>query len=415
MRISTIEVSNQRGVRNALCDRVPSLMVIAGPNGSGKSTLLNAIRVQANYENIMYVGPHRAMRRQKVQQRYLLTNSISLETILSSKNVPGFDGIQIFDHNRDPWGYDDSPNFLKHALCQIEMDRQQAITARFDRDQKIDEGAVLDPWKPLRDLTNNLLPHMSFARIDTSNRDLVRVLWKVHDIDELIDLDDLSSGEKSIVQMFYPLVEREIKALVKETSIGPQPVDRPEFCVLIDEPELHLHPNLQLKVVDYLRVLTSNAQTQVILATHSPTIVKYASFEELYLLRPPELVAHGENQLVQIASDEERLSFLRDVFGSTANLTALQPVVIVESVSEREASKVLPDRKLYRALHAGFDRVTLIPGGGKDQCKCLLGVLGTALQNFSTELHAIALLDRDTDELREDGSEVTPIFWTGAK
>ena len=238
---------------------------------------------------------------------------------------------------------------------------------------------------------------MSFVKIDATNRDQVKVLWSVHGLKDPVDLDDLSSGEKSIVQMFYPLVEREIKALLKEIDAGPQTVERPELCVLIDEPELHLHPNLQLKVLDYLRVLTAGVHTQVIVATHSPTMVEYASFEELFLLRPVELVEPEQNQLVQVASDEERLTFLREVFGSTANLTALQPVVLVEGVGEQTASKVIPDRKLYRALHPGFDRVTLIPGGGKAECKALLRVLNDALQQFSSQLQAVALLDRDTE------------------
>lgn len=372
-------------------------MVIAGPNGAGKSTLLNAIRSQAQFTNIMYVGPHRAMRRQQVQQRHLLAPSISIETLLSGQNVPGFEGIRIFDGTRDPWGSDDLANYLKHALCQIEVDRQQAITSKVDRDGGIVSGTLIDPWKPLRELTQNLLPHMSFVKIDATNRDQVKVLWRVHRLETLVDLDDLSSGEKSIVQMFYPLVEREIKALVKEIEAGPQTVERPELCVLIDEPELHLHPNLQFKVLDYLRVLTSGSHTQVIVATHSPTMVEYASFEELFLLRPVELVEPEQNQLVQIASDEERLSFLKDVFGSTSNLTALQPVILVEGVSEKNASKVLPDRKLYRALHPGFDHVTLIPGGGKSECKALLRVLNDALEHFSIRLQAVALLDRDTE------------------
>ena len=397
MRLSSFEIVNQRSIKLAQCVKVPPLMVVAGPNGSGKSTLLNAIRSQAGYTNIMYVGPHRAMRRQQVQSRHLLAPSISFEALLSGQNVPGFEGIQIFGGSRDPWGYDDSANYLKHALCQIEVDRQAAITAKVDRDGGIVTGTLGDPWKPLRELTHNLLPHMSFVKIDATNRDQVKVLWSVHGLKDLVDLDDLSSGEKSIVQMFYPLVEREIKALLKEIDAGPQTVERPELCVLIDEPELHLHPNLQLKVLDYLRVLTAGVHTQVIVATHSPTMVEYASFEELFLLRPVELVEPEQNQLVQVASDEERLTFLREVFGSTANLTALQPVVLVEGVGEQTASKVIPDRKLYRALHPGFDRVTLIPGGGKAECKALLRVLNDALQQFSSQLQAVALLDRDTE------------------
>lgn len=397
MRLPSFEIRSQRSINLAQCERVPSLMIVAGPNGAGKSTLLNAVRSQAGYTNIMYVGPHRAMRRQQVQQRHLLAPSISFESLLSGQNVPGFEGIRMIDGNRDPWGYDDSANYLKHALCQIEVDRQQSITAKVDRDGGIAAGTLVDPWKPLRDLTHNLLPHMEFVKIDATNRDQVRVLWRVHGLEVPVDLDDLSSGEKSIIQMFYPLVEREIKALIKEIDVGPQAMERPELCVLIDEPELHLHPNLQMKVLDYLRVLTSGAHTQVILATHSPTMVEYASFEELFLLRPVELVEPQQNQLIQVANDNEKLSFLREVFGSTANLTALQPVILVEGIAEKDAAKVLPDRKLYRALHAGFDRVTLIPGGGKTECKALLRVLNDALQQYSNQLQAVALLDRDTD------------------
>ena len=381
----------------AKCDNVPSLMVIAGPNGAGKSTLLNSIRANAGYSNIMYVGPHRAMRRHQVQSKHLLAPSISFENLLSSQQTPGFEGIRIIDGARDAWGYDDTANYLKHALCQIEVDRQQAITARVDRDGGIALGTLVEPWKPLRELTQNLLPHMTFVKIDAGNRDQVKVLWRVHGLDVLVDLDDLSSGEKSIIQMFYPLVEREVKALVKEIGAGPQAVERPEFCVLIDEPELHLHPNLQLKVLDYLRVLSSNSQTQIIVATHSPTMVEYASFEELFLLRPVELAGAGQNQLLQVATDEERLAFLRGAFGSTSNLTAMQPIVLVESVLESEATKSLPDRKLYRALHAGFDRVTLISGGGKSECKALLRVLNETFPSISPQLKAVALLDRDTD------------------
>lgn len=397
VRIPSFEIRNQRSIRYAKCDEVPRLMVVAGPNGTGKSTLLNAIRSQAGYSNIMYVGPHRAMRRQQVQSRHLLAPSISFESLLSSPQIQGFEGIRIFDGVRDPWGYDDSANYLKHALCQIEVDRKQAITARVDRDGGIVVGTLIDPWKPLRELTQNLLPHLHFAKIDSTNRDQVSVLWRVHGLETLVDLDDLSSGEKSIIQIFYPLVEREVKALVKGIDAVQQTVERPDFCVLIDEPELHLHPNLQLKVLDYLRVLASASHTQIIVATHSPTMVEYASFEELFLLKPVELSHLDQNQLVQIASDEERLTFLRGAFGSTSNLTAMQPIVVVEGIAERDAAKVLPDRKLYRALHPGFDRVTLIPGGGKSECKSLLRTLNEVLPQFSEHLTAVALLDRDTD------------------
>ncbi len=402
MRISKFEVQSQRSIRLAKCDIVPQLMLIAGPNGAGKSTLLNELRNNNKHRDIIYLGPHRAMRRQHVQQRHLISTSISIEDLLTKREVPGFEGIQLLSGQRDPWSYDDSVNYLKHALCQVEIERTQAIAARYDRDGEIAPGTLSDPWEPLRELTSNLLPHLSFAKLDATNRDQNPCLWHTHDRVLTIDIDDLSSGEKSIIQMFYPLIEHEIKGLLAGIQGGEIEGIRPDQCILIDEPELHLHPNLQVKVMDYLRVLTSGKSIQVILTTQSPTMIEHASFEELFLLRPPELVETGENQLIQVADNEERLRLLRDIFGTTSNLTALQPVVIVESISSDLATKAMPDRKLYRALHSGFDKVTLIPGGGKSQCRALLVSLDDALKVFSSQLRAVALLDRDYTEVPND-------------
>jgi uncharacterized protein (DUF2267 family) len=296
-----------------------------------------------------------------------------------------------------PWGYDESANYLKHTLCQIEVDRLQAIGNRVDREGEIQKGSLLDPWTPLRELTGNLLPHMSFERIDASNRDQVRVLFRVHRLDALVDLDELSSGEKSIIQMFYPLVERDIKSLIREMDTGPHDLDRPDLCVLIDEPELHLHPNLQQKVLDYLRVLTTRQRTQVIVATHSPTMVEGATFEELFLLRPLELVQPEDNQLVRVAQDEEKLAVLRTLFGSTHNLTSLQPVIVLEGAGNDRSGQTVSDRRLYRALHPGFDRATLVSGGGKRECVALARGLHQALAEFSTHLKVVALLDKDIE------------------
>ena len=407
MRVPSFEIRNQRSIRFVKCDVVPPLMVIAGPNGTGKSTLLHAIRSALGWQNIIYLGPHRAMRRQQVQQRHLISTPFVFEELLSRNDAPGFEGIALISGNRDPWGHDDSANYLKHTLCQIEIDFQRAITERYHRDGEIKKGSLPDPWKPLRELCANLLPHLRFSGIDSKNRDQIQCLWKVHGAPQAIDLDELSSGEKSIIQVFFPLVERAIRQLLSEVSGTESKEERPEQCVLIDEPELHLHPILQVKVLDYLRVLASGTQMQVIVATHSPTVVESASFEELFLLRPIDLVPVDENQLVQVANDDDRLRLLRDLFGNTSNLTSMQPLVVVESIHEKDARRVLADRKIYRALHPGFDHVTLIPGGGKSECRVLVRGLREALKSFSSQLRAVALLDKDYADALAEGEADT--------
>ncbi|UFP97121.1 AAA family ATPase [Gloeobacter morelensis] len=378
-------------------------MIIAGPNGTGKTTLLEALRWRDENGNVIHIGPHRAMRRQNVQQRQLLGEAISYRSIVMSGGAPSIEGIQILG------GSEDHPNYLKHALCQIEMDRQQAITQRYDRDGEIAVGSLPDPWKPLRELTQNLLPHLRFAKIDASNRTNVQCLWQVQNSSTLVDLNDLSSGEKSIVLMFYPLIERQTRSILAGVEDS-QATPMPAIAVLIDEPELHLHPNLQLKVLDYLRVLSSEEGMQVIVATHSPTIVEQASFEELFLLRPVELVEPEANQLVPVATDEEKLRLLREVFGNTSNITAMQPILVVEGTADAQSGKVVPDWKLYRAMHPGFFALTLLAGGGKGECKALVRSLNEFLPQLSNKLKAFALLDRDVEEASgNDSLKLLPV------
>jgi hypothetical protein len=67
----------------------------------------------------------------------------------------------------------------------------------------------------------------------------------------------------------------------------------------------------------------------------------------------------------------------------------------VEGVDQISGSRTVSDRKLYRALHPGFDRVTVVAGGGKADCIRLRELLGKTLLTFSTRIRAVALLDRD--------------------
>jgi energy-coupling factor transporter ATP-binding protein EcfA2 len=167
MRIRNFSIRNQRAVRFAQCDSAPSVMIITGPNGCGKSTLLNALRTIGEGEGrTLYVGPHRTSRRQNVRMRFLGQARIEMGTLLSSNNLPGFEGMQIPSHDRDAWNFDEAQSFLKYSLCQIEIDRQNAITRRFDEIGSVMRNDMPDVWAPLRELATNLLPHLAFHKID---------------------------------------------------------------------------------------------------------------------------------------------------------------------------------------------------------------------------------------------------------
>ncbi len=397
MRIPNFTVRNQRAVRLASCDEVPQVMVITGPNGCGKSTLLNALRdVGTGDGRTLYVSPHRNSRRQQVQMRFLAQTRIEMSSLLSTNSLPGFDGLNIPSRERDAWNFDEAQSYLKYSLCQIEIDRQTAIADRFDTTGAVLRADMPDVWAPLRELAHNLLPHLQFHRIDLTNRDQIKCHWRVHSKDVLVDIDDLSSGEKAIIQMFFPLIEHQVnRHLASMRGIG-EIAARGSLAVLMDEPELHLHPNLQAKVLDYIRSLSMRENVQFILATHSPSMVEQAVNEELYLLRPAELTSGDTNQLARIASDEERLATLRAVFGSMSNVTALRTILVVEGRAADKGSRRPADGRIYGFLSDQFGQLTVLSGGGKSECQTLLRTLNELLAPIAPNLKAVALLDRDT-------------------
>lgn len=56
--------------------------------------------------------------------------------------------------------------------------------------------------------------------------------------------------------------------------------------LLLEEPEAHLHPNMQYKLISYIRALVddNNEKQQIIITTHSPNISASAKLDELILL-----------------------------------------------------------------------------------------------------------------------------------
>ena len=83
---------------------------------------------------------------------------------------------------------------------------------------------------------------------------------------EEFDINDLSSGEK---QLFLRTLS--IKMLEPKNSI-----------ILIDEPELSLHPKWQQRIIEVYKKIGEN--NQIIIATHSPHILGSVSNENIFIL-----------------------------------------------------------------------------------------------------------------------------------
>jgi hypothetical protein len=84
-------------------------------------------------------------------------------------------------------------------------------------------------------------------------------------------------------------------------------------------------------------------------------------------------------------------------------------VIVVEGGGDRSSGQAVADRRLYRALHPGFDRATVISGGGKRECLTLARALQQALAGFSTQLKVVALLDKDVEDRKDEIVKLLPV------
>jgi len=61
-----------------------------------------------------------------------------------------------------------------------------------------------------------------------------------------------------------------------------------ESLILIDEPELYLHPTLEIALLDMLKTVLSVTKSYAVIATHSPVMVREIDKDAVSILRKRE-------------------------------------------------------------------------------------------------------------------------------
>jgi ABC-type cobalamin/Fe3+-siderophores transport system ATPase subunit len=371
--IRNFEIGPIKGLRKAEAHDVPNLMGIAGPNGSGKSSLLEGLRqrrhelLEPNSE-LLYIGPHRTWRSSDISRvaAYGFTMDTFLD-VLRSDNLPSFQygmpgNLQMLQGiPRLASSADDAQAYIKTAIIRLFDKQRELVTGRWEaNDGEVAKGTVPTLFGPLQRLVTTLLPHLEWLKVDDTNKDNIRCLFQpITDPTLQFDIDDLSSGEKAAIALFLPFIEKQALALANSAEQGDQGVV--PLAVLVDEPEIHLHPLLQLNVLDYMRSLARDEEAQFIFTTHSPTMLDALTEDELWLLSPAALVQ--DNQLVRLTNSHEQLEVARVLTGATHMLTRGKPIVFVEG--ESDVGSAVTDERILRLLLPDTKHWAIVPAREK--------------------------------------------------
>lgn len=313
MKIEKVRIKNVKGIKDLELsfkkdNKILDLIVLAGVNGSGKTTILEAIKDFFDNRNIDF-------------------NDIEKSNIYLEIFFEDFEKNKIEEAEKSSIdNYEHKLQDFFSALQSYNLYRKNSndyyrnqIAKRFDIPPKVIYVPAENKFENVETKSTILLRKYQFINIINSNviRDIpsyiatrrnylatieedltmkeitnkvvneINGIFNILELDvklkgfskdektlpifensagEEFDINDLSSGEK---QLFLRTLS--IKMLEPKNSI-----------ILIDEPELSLHPKWQQRIIEVYKKIGEN--NQIILATHSPHILGSVSNENIFIL-----------------------------------------------------------------------------------------------------------------------------------
>lgn len=337
MKIKNLHIKEFKGLRNISInfeknDKPLDLVILAGSNGSGKTRILESIKecfenniaiinLKISNELEMFFEEKEEECKNKIGNEkyfYKALNSFSFDD--KQKNVMDTSYLAIKEN---------LPILPKIIYVPIEINFQKMKTASTTLVQEYKFINIVDT-NLIKDIPSYIATKMISAMLKNKNEKVGDVQKKVfNEINEIFenlsidvkvedisqdgrnitlftnssgdefDINELSSGEK---QLFLRTLA--IKMLNPENSI-----------ILIDEPELSLHPKWQQRIVDVYRKIGKN--NQVIIATHSPHILGSVKKENIMLLDKADegkiVIKTGDELYDSYGQPTERI--LEDIMG----------------------------------------------------------------------------------------------------
>lgn len=323
------------------------ITVVLGRNGSGKSQLLRSLRDRAPTSS-HYVVPER-------------TGEISFEAGLIIEV-----GNPQSRRNRSIGNF--SSNYRQEVVTRIQAYYTKRGTKKVDAIKHDPEDLLQALSIVLPDFTVRVKGESPFYE-----------LLRIKDGSSVTSVSELSSGESQLLSLGMDIL----------TIVGMWELDLTETRVLLlDEPDAHIHPDLQIKFADFLCHVQREYAVQIIVATHSTTLLS-------------ALGQFANEQLSVLYLNYEQHILTAEPFNAiTRELSALlgghllmgplfaAPVLLVEGDDDY--------RVWLQVARAGSIRLCVMPCNG-DEIKRYQRTLEKmfAALSESANLRGIALIDGD--------------------
>ena len=313
MKIEKVHIKNVKGIKDLELsfkkdDKILDLIVLAGVNGSGKTTILEAIKDFFNNKNINFGDIEKSNVNLKIffedfEKKQIEEAEKSSIDNYEHKLQDFFSALQSYEYNRKNNGeyysyliakFFENPPKIIYVPAENKFEEIQTYSTTLSKEYEFINTinsnvirdipsyiatrrnylATIEEDLTMKEITNKVINEINgifgILELDVklkgfSKDEKTMPIFKNSAGDEF-NINYLSSGEK---QLFLRTLS--IKMLEPKNSI-----------ILIDEPELSLHPKWQQRIIEVYKKIGEN--NQIIVATHSPHILGSVSNENIFIL-----------------------------------------------------------------------------------------------------------------------------------
>jgi ABC-type cobalamin/Fe3+-siderophores transport system ATPase subunit len=225
-------------------------------------------------------------------------------------------------------------------------------------------------WRKLYD--GRVASNLAFEAVDADPSALLDLLAPTFAPDEQgqsIRYKELSDGLRSLFALSLPLGLYQVEELLKTDAAkagfkAPSSDALPLLTIFaVEEPENHLSPHYLGKVVIQLLEIASSPTAQIVLSSHSPSIMARVEPDDVRYFLGGETRPHTKVRTLNLPdSQDEAFRYVREAVRSHPELYFARLVILGEGPSEE-----IILRKLFEASGTPLDAyfVSVVPLGGR--------------------------------------------------